>query len=46
MDVILFLVVVIATAVAVVKPAGGDVNVTSGVLVYPEPSLFRNISLT
>ena len=37
--------VVIATAVAFVPPAGAVEIATVGVLVYPLPSLFKNISL-
>ena len=39
----LFLVVVIATAVASVPPDGAVVIATVGVLVNPDPSLLRNI---
>ena len=42
-EVMLFLVVVIATAVASVPPEGAVVIATVGVLVNPEPSLSRNI---
>ena len=45
-EVMLFLVVVIATAVASVPPAGAVVIATVGVLVNPEPSLSRNIFWT
>ena len=44
-DVIPFLVVVIATALALVPPEGAVEIETVGVLVYPEPSLFKNICL-